>query len=169
MSAIGFRWVRDERGTATLETALVSTILLGLALGIVEFGSAHNVVHTLTSLSREGANLAARGTSLDQSVGVVMTNGASIGLASRGGAIGSKIVVENGTPTIKAQATSSGYAGLSRLGVVGSGVTGLGSWGLTEGQILYVMEAFYDYAPVTPFGDLMGFTVPDVLYERAVF
>lgn len=159
----------SDRGTATLETALVSSLLLTLALGVVEFGNAHSVSHTLTSLSREGANMAARGETLDEAVAIVLHNGASIDLAGRGGAVASRVVMEGSTPRVKGQSASAGYAGKSQLGVPNDAITGFDDWGLADGQTIYVVELFYPYAPVTPFGALVGFTVPEVLYERAIF
>lgn len=166
------RWgaaLREETGTATLETALVGGILLSLALGIIEFGSAFSAEHTLSGLSREGANLAARGTSLDESIDVVMENGEDLNLDSRGGAIASRVVIENGSAVVEEQVASGSYAGQSRVADEGDPVPEAGAWGLREGQTIYVMEVFYNYEAITPFASLTGTLVPDVLYERAIF
>jgi hypothetical protein len=158
-----------DAGTATVETAIAGGILLVLALGIVEFGSAYSAAHTLSGLSREGANLAARGTSLAESVAITIENGSDVGLAARGGAIASRIVVEDGSIVIDEQVASGGYTGQSRVADSGEEVPGAGAWGLNEGQIVYVMEVFYDYAAVTPFAVLTGVVVPEELYERGIF
>lgn len=164
-----FSRTRDERGNALIETVLVSMILLGMVLGIVEFGTALSREHTLTSLSREGANLAARGSSLGESVNVVMTNGSSINLTGKGGAIATRIIVTGGAPLIVEQSSSTGYGGLSQVGNVGDTATGMDDWGLVDGQSVHTMEVFYSYDQVTPFGNLVGVFVPSQLYERAVF
>lgn len=148
---------------------MVSGILLMMVMGIVEFGNAFSAAHTLTSLSREGANLAARGTSLNESVNVVLTNGTSLQLSSKGGAIATRLVVQGGTPQVAAQVASSGYAGASQLGNVGAAAQGVDTWGLVDGQSIYVMELFYNYDQITPFGNLVQFAIPGLLYERAVF
>jgi hypothetical protein len=158
-----------DAGTATVETAIAGGILLVLALGIVEFGSAYSAAHTLSGLSREGANLAARGTSLAESVAITIENGSDVGLAARGGAIASRIVVEDGSIVIDEQVASGGYTGQSRVADSGEEVPEAGAWGLNEGQIVYVMEVFYDYAAVTPFAVLTGVVVPEELYERGIF
>jgi hypothetical protein len=160
---------RDDRGTALVETAIVTILLLAMALGVVEFGNALSIEHTLTGLSREGANLAARGAGLDESVNAVLVNGGDVGLSSRGGVVGSRLVVQGRTPRIVDQAVSPGFQGQSQLGRPGDAVNGLGEWGLTSGQTLYVMEVFLDYDEMTPFGRLVNVAVPSVLYERAVF
>jgi hypothetical protein len=156
-------------GTATLETALVGGILVTMALGVVEFGNAFSAKHTVASLSREGANLAARGTTLGESIAVVLENGADLGLASRGGAIASRLEVDDGTATVEEQVASSGYAGQSRMAGVGQPVPEAALWGLREGQIIYVMEVYYNYEAVTPFTAVTKIVVPSVLYERAIF
>jgi len=164
-----FSRTRGERGNALIETVLVSMILLGMVLGIIEFGTALSREHTLTSLSREGANLAARGSSLGESVNVVMTTGSSINLASKGGAIATQITVTGGAPLIVAQSASTGYDGLSQVGNVGGTANSLDNLGLMEGQSVHTVEVFYNYDQITPFGSLMGVLVPSQLYERAVF
>lgn len=159
----------DTRGTAIVETAMVVTILLALALGVVEFGNALSREHTITSLSREGANLAARGATLQEAVDVTMTNGTSIGLSSRGGVVATRVQVMGGTPQVMEQKSSVGYASVSRVGKVGAKASGMDQWGVVDGQSLYVVEVFYDYNQITPFGRVVNVVVPSQLYERAVF
>ncbi|MGH7559184.1 MAG: TadE/TadG family type IV pilus assembly protein [Gemmatimonadota bacterium] len=160
---------RDDRGSALVETAMVSVFLLAMVLGVVEFGNALSTEHTLTGLSREGANLAARGADLDESVDAVLVNGIDVGLSARGGVIGSRLVVQGRSPRIVEQVASPGYDGHSHLGREGDRVKGLHDWGLMNGQTIYVMEVFLDYDEMTPFGSLVHVAVPSVLYERAVF
>ena len=47
--------IRDERGAAAVEFALVAPLLLLLVLGIAEFGRAYNISTTLSAAAREGA------------------------------------------------------------------------------------------------------------------
>ncbi len=47
--------MRDERGQATVEFALVLPVLLLLVLGIIEFGKAWNLAQVATDAVREGA------------------------------------------------------------------------------------------------------------------
>jgi hypothetical protein len=55
------------------------------------------------------------------------------------------------------------------MGDVGDDALGVENWDLQDGQAVYVMEIFYDYEQLTPFGALVDVAVPDGLYERAVF
>lgn len=163
------RRAANDRGTITVETAIVTIILLSMVLGIVEFGNAYSLVHTMTSLSREGANLAARGTSLEKSVDTVVDNGSTIRLAEKGGVVATRIVVSGGDPKVVEQFATGGYEGRSRMGDVGDDALGVENWDLQDGQAVYVMELFYDYEQLTPFGALVNVAVPEGLYERAVF
>ncbi|MGH7559181.1 MAG: TadE/TadG family type IV pilus assembly protein [Gemmatimonadota bacterium] len=163
------RRIDNDRGTITVETAIVTIVLLAMGLGIVEFGNAYSLVHTMTSLSREGANLAARGTSLEKSVDTVLDNGSSIGLADQGGVIATRILVSSGDAKVVEQYATGGYSGLSRMGDVGEDAQEVEDWNLQDGQAVYVMELFYDYEQLTPFGTLVDVAVPEGLYERAVF
>ena len=163
------RVLSDERGVAIVEAAIVSVLLVTMALGIVEFGNALSRVHTITALSREGANMASRGSSLNEAINVTMTNGSSIDLAGKGGVIATRILVTNGSPMIIDQAASNGYMGQSRMGIIGTPANSTDDWNLADGQSIYTVEIFYDYDQITPFGDVVNVVVPDQLYERAVF
>jgi len=50
--------IRGERGTAPLEAALTTPILLLIAVGIFEFGRAYQTWQILTNAAREGARIA---------------------------------------------------------------------------------------------------------------
>lgn len=52
------RLLRDERGGAMVEFALVVPLLLVLMMGIIDFGRAWNVKQALTDAAREGARRA---------------------------------------------------------------------------------------------------------------
>lgn len=53
----------SDRGAAAVEFALVLPVLLLMLFGIIDFGRLYNAQITLTQASREGARLAALGTS----------------------------------------------------------------------------------------------------------
>lgn len=152
-----------------LEFALTGAMLLMMVLGVVEFGNVYSAVHTLTSLSREGANLAARGATLQQALDNVLANGGDLNLSSRGGAVVSRVAVHDGTARVEAQVASAGYEGHSQLGAAGGNAANVEPWGMQEGQTVYAVELFYRYEAITPFEAVAGFGVPDTLYERGIF
>ena len=54
-----FRYLKQNRGQAVVETALVMPILILVLFGIVEFGQVINQYIVLTAAAREGARAAA--------------------------------------------------------------------------------------------------------------
>ncbi|MDP8245602.1 MAG: TadE/TadG family type IV pilus assembly protein [Candidatus Hinthialibacter antarcticus] len=52
-------WNQGERGSATVEFALVLPILMLMLFGIIEFGRVLSVQHLLNTAVREGARMAA--------------------------------------------------------------------------------------------------------------
>jgi Flp pilus assembly protein TadG len=53
------RWICDERGAAAVEFALISTVLILVLAGLLEFGREYSKYQILQGASREGARLAA--------------------------------------------------------------------------------------------------------------
>lgn len=157
-----------EDGQSLLEFALVVPMMAMILFGIIELGTAFGISHGLSTISREGANIAARGTDLDTVVAVVMAS-SDVGLAARGGSIATQVTVESGVPMVMAQSASSGYAGQSQLGTIGNPATQLSGVGLSEGSTHYVVEVFFDYQSITPLSNFMAGAVPSTMYERAVF
>lgn len=60
--------LRDERGTALIEFAVVAVLFLGLVYGAVSYGVVFWVKATVTHAAEEGARAAVRGTSASDSV-----------------------------------------------------------------------------------------------------
>ena len=145
------RLVRSDSGQGIAEFAIALPVILMILLGMVEFANAYDRVHGLAGLSREGANIAARGTALTEVMNVMMTNGRTLSVDTDGGAVISRIVVRQGVPEVEAQ---------------------LAKWiadaGLAEGSTHYTVELFLAYQPVTPVAKLLG-VAPSLLYERALF
>jgi Flp pilus assembly protein TadG len=152
-----------------VELAVVTPLLLILFLGVFEFGRAFEFVHALGGLSREGANLAARGTPLLQAVNVTLTNGQDIQLSTQGGVVATRIVKTAGKLMLDEQVASAGYAGRSRFGVEGGVALSLTPASFSDGQTLYVVEVFLRYNTVTPFKVFTRTVFPDELYARTFF
>lgn len=169
MSRSSTERLRCERGQAAVELALVLPLLLIILLGVIEFGRAFEMQHAISGLSREAANLAARGASLQQAIDVTLSNGADLELGREGGVVASRILVDDGQVIVDDQLASAGYAGKTKIGLKGAPVAGLDVAGLTGGETLYVVEVFYRYSTVTPFKGFTKAVFPEELYERAVF
>jgi Flp pilus assembly protein TadG len=52
------RWLRSNSGQSLVELAIALPILLGLVIGIFEFGRAWNIRQVTTNAAREGARMA---------------------------------------------------------------------------------------------------------------
>ena len=152
-----------------VEFALVLPLLLVISLGLVEFGRALSVGYSMSRLSREGANIAARGTGLDTVLHVVLVNATDIRLDSRGGAIVSRIRLDGSTPVVYQQVMTPGLEGRSRIGAVGTVASGLEKIGLEAGTTHYAVELFYEYQTITPLPRFAERLFPLVLYDRALF
>lgn len=163
------RLARNERGQDLVELTIVAPLLLLIVFAIIEFGGMLDSQQAMSYLTREGANIASRGEDLDNVLNVTMQNGSEIGLDSRGGAVVSRVVVENSVAKIDEQVASSGYASASRVGNAGDIVASMAQVNLVDGSRLHVVEVFYQRPSVTP---LMGFfsgSIPDVMYDKSVF
>ena len=162
------RFAGSDCGQGVAEFAIALPVILMILLGMVEFANAYDRVHGLAGLSREGANIAARGTALSEVMTVVMTNGQSLEVPSRGGAVISRITVQGGIPTVESQLASEGYEDASRLTDADEAAKWIQEAGLSEGSTHYTVELFLTYEPVTPVASFIG-VAPSQLYERALF
>jgi hypothetical protein len=159
----------SDSGQGVAEFALALPIILIILLGMVEFSNAYDQVHGLAGLSREGANIAARGTGLSEVLTTVVANGETLDLSTDGGAIVSRLVVKQGQPVIMAQIATDGYDKQSRLTDQDVAAEWIASAGFAEGSTHYTVEVFLNYEPLTPLSRLYGAMAPSQLYERAVF
>jgi len=161
---------RRESGQALVEFALVCLLLFVFLFAIIDFSRALLLQQTLASVSREGANLASRGTSLPDTLQAVVTSAQPLDLDTKGYVILTAVSADaNGNLSITAQQSRGGSSASSRIGSLGGGanlpVQGLPS----PNQTLYVAEVFAGYTPITPLGAILGAAMPSVLYEVAFF
>jgi Flp pilus assembly protein TadG len=152
-----------------VEFALLLPFLTMMIFGLIEFGRGIDEKHSMSTLSREAALLAARGTSLDSVAQTVVDNGGDIQLSTSGGSVASAVEITKKSAIVRAQSKSAGYTGASRLGAVGDTAKSLVGLGLLEGTTVYVVEVFYRHTSIVPLRQLFRVAVPDTLYERAVF
>jgi hypothetical protein len=160
---------RFDRGQGLVEVTLTRPVLLTVTFGILELGTLLDISHSISGLSREGANMASRGAVLDSVVMVTTLNGRTIGLQDGGGVIASEVEVQGGVPIVIDQFATSGYTSLSRVGDLGSPASALTGQGLHDGRRYYIVEVFAPYQPFTPLEALVESLVPDTLYDRTVF
>jgi len=176
-----FSW-RGENGQALLEFSLVTVTLLVLIFGAIDFCRAIYLRQVLVNLSRETANLEARGsgtTTLD-----IMTNALNsaiveakpLALNSSTGMVIVTAVTNFGTHyTISQQWKSGTLAGATSL--VGTS-TNLGNTAtlpktavsiLPANRTVYVAEIYYKFFPITPVGHFIKAVLPSQFYDVAYF
>jgi Flp pilus assembly protein TadG len=159
----------DDRGQGLVELVLTLPFLLLLALGLIEVSRAIEASHIMSGLTREGANVASRGSTLNEAITITRANQEAAGLGSGGGAIASRILVTGGVPRVEAQVASAGYAGLSRVAQSDSIATPYVGAGLLDEGRYYVIELFVPYTPITGFDRLLPGMIPGTLYDRTLF
>ncbi|MCL4378161.1 MAG: pilus assembly protein [Actinobacteria bacterium] len=88
--------IKNQKGAAAVEFALILPILVTIVFGIFEFGIAFNNWISLTHAAREGARLAAVGQYTDQKVrdSAPSVQIQTINVTGLGGKIGDEITVQ---------------------------------------------------------------------------
>ena len=169
-----------QSGQALVEFALVAMTMISLALGLIDVGYAIFDQRVISNMSREGANLAAHGATLQSTVNAVIASADIPNFNAQGGQ-GAVIVtaVQNqgttGTPkcVITGQLLGGGLAGVtSKIGTgVNTKVTPSWCSGAAlvpqPGQTVYAAEVYYQFTPLTPIGTLLQ--LPSQLYDAAYF
>jgi Flp pilus assembly protein TadG len=167
-----FRARALESGQAFLEFAAVATLGLILLFGVIDIGHGLYYVEVMSSLSRQGSNLASRGSTVSDSAAAVIAGQAPLSLSTSGKVIVTAITNNGGTDTITNQASQGNMSASSKIGTgvgntasVPSGAQAM----LPPNHTIYVTEIFYPYQPITPIGNLLKVVMPSTLYEAAYF
>jgi Flp pilus assembly protein TadG len=173
------RFTGSDAGQASVEMAFVVTLLLILICGTIDFGRALNDMQVMADLTRQGSNLASRGTSLAEAVQGVVSGESGLDLVDNGAVIISSVTNNSGVFTVTGQnsSTSDGLTKLSassKIGAVNGGATLPSAYTtstLQNGQTVFVTEVFYTFTPLTPIGALTNSAIqlPSTLYDVAYF
>jgi hypothetical protein len=163
------RLAREESGQDLVELTVVTPVLLLVLLAIIEFGGLIDSQQELSYLTREGASIASRGTAIDTVLAITLQNGEDIGLSSRGGAVVSRVTMNGGDAEIQAQVASPGYGSASRIGESGDEVASISGLAVADGASLHVVEVFLERPMNTPILNFFSGSIPEVMYDRAIF
>jgi Flp pilus assembly protein TadG len=172
----------SKKGQTLIELTLIFPLMLALVWGVIEVGSLISAYLTLTSTTREGANLTSRGTSPDDALAAIKAAAAPLirdNNKAQWKMIYSKIVQDPATPCaqapckyiVESQTPDGNFVQTSKVGVVGDEVTTTEISGIdavSPLQTFHSIEIFYDYTPnvMTYIG--MNF-IDKILYDRTIF
>ena len=161
-----------ESGQAAAEFALIAGLMLVLLCMLIDFSRAIHDVQVMAGLSRQGSNLASRGTTLSDSAAAVIAGDSPLDLNRNGEVIITSVTNINRVLTITDQVSQGGISQNSKVGKgvgntakVPSSATAM----LQPGQTIYVTEIFYSYKPITPIQNLLKLVMPSDLYQSAYF
>jgi Flp pilus assembly protein TadG len=160
-------WALRRKGQALVETALVAPILLLLILGVSELGSALTDYSAVTTASREGARLAARGNIFGQSdlLAVVEDHSGRLNLSSAGSVIVTTIHSNGTTLTVNAQrllgTATSRFTATNLQGLYQEATASNPSLG-SKPEELVMVEVFYNHPTMTGW---FGSIVPMYAYS----
>jgi hypothetical protein len=158
--------IRYAKGVAMIELALLLPILLVLALGVIDFARAIQFNNVVTHLSREGANLAARSSEQPQHIlKALMVTAEPLEMKTSGMMYVTRLIGRaDGSADVDAQYRPPQDIGKQELASrVWAGCPPGGascemptprpvislSVALTDGEIVYAVETFYDYMSLT--------------------
>jgi Flp pilus assembly protein TadG len=157
-----------------IEFAALVTVALVILFATIDFSRALYDLQVMSGLSRQGGNLASRGSTLSDAASAVIAGQAPLNLSATGKVIMTTIIDNKGVYTISDQ-TSVGGMTPAPLSKLGTGVGNTATLSLAEqnmlqsGQSIYVAEVFYSFQPITPIGNLLKIAMPSTLYEAAYF
>ena len=161
-----------QTGQALVEFTWIMLLLIVMAFGLIDFGRFIYQRMVLVNVTREGANLAARATSMTNAMVSVINSSQPLDINARGRVIMTSVLNTGGVCRITAQVSQGGITATSRIG---TGVGNIATLPSTPtpipqmDQTLFVSEVFYTFTPITPIGQLLGFALPSQIYDVAYF
>lgn len=165
-----WRRVRDTSGQSLVEFAFVSLVLMVILFGMIDFGRAIYRQQLITNLSREGANLASRDSTFQETLQALVDSAGSLDIEQEGFIILSELSRDtDGNLSITQQQSRGTRTTTSKIGTVGGAVNFSQGNLPVPGQTLIVAEVFAAFTPITPVGQLMGVVMPSMLYDAAFF
>ena len=166
------RKLSDQSGQAMLEFAIILSLVVVMVFAIIDFGRAFNQMQELVGLTRQGSNLASRGTSLTDSANAVISGDAPLDLNSSGEVILTSVTNNAGGNIITGQVSKGALSVASRIGQTVGGTAArppAAAAMLQPGQTIYITEVFYTYESITPLSAFLNIVMPSTFYQVAYF
>jgi Flp pilus assembly protein TadG len=165
---------QKQSGQALLELALMAPLLCLILFAIIDYSRALNFEQEMVDLTRQGSNMASRGTALATAATTVAQNSAPLTLTKNGLVIISSVARVNNVDTITGQAQSGGLSLNSKVGVginakatVPSAIDDI--FTKNSGQTVYVTEVYFTFQQLTPIASMFNLALPSTLYQVAYF
>ena len=175
---------RGESGQSFVELSLVLIIMTGLVFGMVDFCRAIFMRQVITNLTREAANLAARGTGvttldiMSNAVDTIVGSASPLNLTTTNALFVLTAVTNNnsggaGSTFIRYQIVTGTLAATN---AVGRGVGSAAKLPLVTPALsqprhtVYIAEIYYKYYPITPVGKWFSpSSKPFIIRDAAYF
>lgn len=165
------RRLENRSGQALVEFTFIALLLIVLFFGLIDYSRAILVRQVLVNISREGANLASRGTPLLDALNGVAGSAHPLDIDQDGYIILTEVFRDdNGELRILSQVPRGGKVQPSMVGQTNQASQVNMPTGIPPlGHSVVVAEAFYSFSAVTPIGKLLSGAAPTVIYEAAYF
>lgn len=156
------------------ELALLVPVLCLVMFSIIEYSRVMNFEQELVDITRQGCNLASRGTALSTAATTIAQNSGSLNLSNSGLVIITSVARVGSADQVTGQATSGSLSQTSKIGNgVGSRATVPANiddiFSNNSGQTVYITEVFYPLQQITPVAKMWGLVLPSTLYQVAYF
>ena len=174
LSSLSAKLARQS-GQALFELALLVPLLCLVVFAIVDYGRVLNDEQIMVDLSRQGSNMASRGTTLTAAANAVVQGSAPLNLATAGQVTITSVARVANADTITGQVTVS--AGASTPSKIGNGVGNKATvpaviddiFAKNSSQTVYITEIYYPFQQITPLAAMWNLVVPPTLYQVAYF
>lgn len=176
-----FPWCH-ESGQSTVELSMILLVLVILAFGLMDFCTAIYEKQVIVNLTREGANLSARGSGdspeevMTNALAAIIQEASPLNLStnSNSGLLILTAVTNNtGLASgyyVKQQLTSGRLSASSKVGTgVGTHATLPSSLVAQAGHYIYIAEIYYKFNAPAPLQKLIHATVTNQFYDVAYF
>jgi Flp pilus assembly protein TadG len=166
---------RSESGQAFIEFSFVLMMMAVMLFGLIDFGRFIYERQVMVNLSREGSNLASRGTDITNAAAGVMASSSPLNLNVYGSGVIITAVTNGGSGQffIRAQFPTGGVTAAASK--VGNGPGAPATLSILSANVppanetLYVTEVFSGFTSVTPIGNLLQLVMPPTNYDVAYF
>jgi len=165
-----------QSGQAMIELALLVPLLCLILFMIIDYSRALNAEQVMVDLSRQGSNMASRGTTLATAAAALVQASPPLNLALAGEVIITSVARVSSTDKITGQVIRSAGS-VSMASKIGTGVGTTATvpvsiddlFSKNSGQTIYITEVYYPFQAITPLATMFSFVIPSTLYQVAYF